>query len=182
MLKQRNRIIAFSIFIVLLFCSSFVYFYQRAQQRTLSSAKEVDKPKEIDKPLPEAHLVDITNNKLEERFVRNGKVVLVFVTADCDACKREAEFLRTIINSNDDVQFYGVISYGDKKGSLTAAEEIFPFKVFYDEGFKLAGALGINRVPVKIFLEDGVIKKAWGGATTDEERQAAFVSWLDELR
>lgn len=126
--------------------------------------------------------MDSKDEKLEERFIRSGKVVLVFVTSDCDACKREAEFLKNVVGNNDAVNFYGVISYGDKKSSLAEAEKIFPFKVYYDEGFKLAGALGINRVPVKMFLEDGAIKKAWGGATTDEEKQAAFLNWLNELR
>jgi len=53
--------------------------------------------------------------------------------------------------------------------------------VFYDDGFKLAGALGITRVPIKIFVEDGVIIKVWGGATTEKEKQEEFIDWLEGL-
>lgn len=161
--------------LAILFCASFVFFYGRAQQKTIAAAKG------IDKPLPKANLVDLENQPLADSSLRTGQVVLVFVTADCEACAHEAEFLRTIVSRKDKVHFYGVISYGDKTTSLRAAEQKFPFKVFFDESFQLAHALGITRVPVKLYLEDGVMKKVWGGATNDELKKTAFVQWLDAL-
>ena len=164
--------------LTVLFCASFVLFYQRAQQQQQRPAPSA---KGIDKPLPKANLVDLANNPLGDSSLRAGRVVLVFVTAECEACMREAEFLRTVVSRKNDVRFYGVISYGEKASSLRAAERIFPFEVFYDESSQLGGALGITKVPIKLYLEEGVIRKAWGGATTDDQKKAAFVQWLDDL-
>lgn len=77
--------------------------------------------------------------------------------------------------------FYGVISFGDKDGSLRAAEGKFPFKVFYDQGQNLSMSLGIRRVPIKLFVENGIVKKAWGGATVSKEKQDEFITWLKSL-
>ena len=176
MSKQIKWAIGLTLGFTLLFCASFVFFFQRAQQKAAAPAKEpVGSGKAIGKPLPLARFVDSSDQILDDQTIRNGKVILVFGTPDCDACKREAQFLKTV------VRFYGVISYGDKKSSLLAAEQVFPFKVFFDEKGQLASALGINRVPIKIFLVNGIIQKAWGGATVDENAKLAFSQWLTNL-
>ncbi len=175
MKTQVKWIIGATLALAILFCASFVFFFGRAQQKSIAAAKG------IDKPLPKANLVDLDNKPLPDSSLRTGQVVLVFVTAECEACAHEAEFLKTIVSRKDKVHFYGVISYGDKASSLRAAEQKFPFKTFFDENFELAGALGITRVPVKLYVEDGVMKKVWGGATNDEQKKTAFVQWLDAL-
>lgn len=182
MTKQIKWALGLTVGFTLLFCASFVFFFQRAQQKAVASAKEpAASAKAIGKPLPPARFVDSSDQALDDQTIRNGRVILVFVTPDCDACKREAQFLKTVVDQRQDVRFYGVISYGEKKSSLLAAQDVFPFKVFFDENGQLASALGINRVPIKIFLENGTIRKAWGGATTDDEAKLAFSQWLTDL-
>ena len=61
-------------------------------------------------------------------------------------------------------------------------EKDFPFKLYIDKEPRLAGALGLYRVPIKVFLEDGIIRKSWKGATIDEAEKAAFAKWLDDPR
>ncbi|MGH9876895.1 MAG: peroxiredoxin family protein [Nitrososphaerales archaeon] len=133
------------------------------------------------KLLPEANLIDIHGGKFDDKLLRQGRCILVFVTPDCNACLTESEFLKTIIDKQKKLPFYGIVSFGGRQATLDAAKRKFPFDVFYDEGFKLAGALGIRRVPIKIFVEDGVIIKTWGGATTRKEKQEDFINWLKEL-
>jgi hypothetical protein len=41
--------------------------------------------------------------------------------------------------------------------------------------------MGINRVPVKVFLENGIIKKGWIGAAQTDEAKSSFTEWLDSL-
>jgi thiol-disulfide isomerase/thioredoxin len=159
--------------LLIVFCASFIYFSNRAQSQISPEQSPA-----LSKPLPEAHLVDLSDTVLEDPALRRGKVVLVFITPECPPCKTEAEFLSGVVRMRDDVKFYGVVPYGEKKTALEAAEKIFPFKVFYDDGFHLAGQLGINRLPIKIFVEDGVIKKVWGGATNKDQAKAAFTEWL----
>ena len=56
---------------------------------------------------------------------------------------------------------------------------MFPFRIFYDEGDSFVSTMGINRVPVKVFLEDGIIKKGWIGAALTDQAKQSFVEWLD---
>jgi peroxiredoxin len=180
--KQTKWAVGLTLGFTLLFCASFVFFFQRAQQKATASAKEpVASAKAIGKPLPLARFVDSSDQILDDQTIRKGRVILVFGTPDCNACKREAQFLKTVVDQRQDVRFYGVISFGEKKSSLLAAEQVFPFKVFFDEKGQLAAALGIDRVPIKIFLENGIIQKAWGGATVDENAKLAFSQWLNNL-
>jgi len=165
-----------AILFVLVFCAAFVFFYTR-NNRNKTAAEPVDSGN----ALPSAELVDESNQHLADSQLKKGRVVLVFVTADCDACMKESEFLRGLVNKRADVRFYGVISFGDMENSLREAKRKFPFEVFYDRGFRLAGQLGIKRVPIKVFIDNGIIKKSWGGATVDEKAKGEFIRWLTEV-
>lgn len=135
----------------------------------------------VGKPLPEARLVDDTGTPLGEEALRRGRVMLVLVNPKCEPCKKEGEFLRTLIDKHPGVRFYGVVSLGERVASLKESEALFPFKTFFDEEARLAHQLGIARVPIKIFLEDGVVKKTWGGASSRPELRADFAEWLGSL-
>ena len=173
--KKVIWISSLALIFVLVFCAGFVVFYTRSDRN-----KAAPEPVASENPLPSADLVDESNQVFPDSQLKNGKVVLVFVTAECDACMKESEFLKDLVGKRTDVRFYGVVSYGGEQ-SLGEAKKRFPFPVFYDRGFKLAGQLGINRVPIKLFVENGIMKKSWGGATVDEKKKAAFIRWLSEV-
>jgi hypothetical protein len=165
-------------FLATVFGIGFVFFYnriQRSQAETPNPSKSL-----IDKPLPQAALVDIYGTKVDEQLLRRGRVVVVFLTMDCDACVTEGKFLQTLIGRRKDVSFYGVIPFG-KPESPEVAEKMFPFRVFYDESNSFVSNMGINRVPVKVFLDAGIIKKGWIGAAATDKAKASFVEWLDSL-
>lgn len=174
--KKIIWICSLALLFVLVFCGGFVFFYTRNQQNAAARG-----PVDAGKPLPSAELIDESNQQLADSALRQGRLVLVFVTSDCDACRKESEFLKGLVGKRSDVPFYGVISFGDMESSLRDAKGMFPFKVFYDRGFQLAGQLGIKRVPIKLFIENGVIKKSWGGATIDDKAKADFAQWLDDV-
>ena len=136
----------------------------------------------INKPLPRAQLIDANGSKIDEQILRRGKVILVFVTTDCDACLTESKFLATILGKRSDVSFYGLVPFGKSQDTSQVAEKMFPFRVFYDEGNSFVHSMGINRVPVKVFLEDGIIKKGWIGAAMTDQSKRSFVEWFDSLR
>ena len=176
---SSKKVIWISSLVVLfgvVFCASFVVFYTRYNRNVAAKA-----PVDSGKPLPPADLIDESNKPLAEADLRKGRVVLVFVTADCDACMKEAEFLKGLVDKRSDVKFYGVISFGDMESSLKQAKTKFPFPVFYDRGSRLAIQLGIKRVPIKIFVDNGIMRNSWGGATIDEKAKADFASWLGEV-
>lgn len=136
----------------------------------------------VGKPLPEARLVDGEGTPLGEEALRRGRVMLVFVNPKCEPCKKEGEFLRALAGGQTGVRFYGVVSLGERVASLKESEALFPFKTLFDEESLLARQLGITRVPIKIFLEDGIVTKTWGGASKNAEIQADFSEWLRGLK
>ena len=170
------------LFLALVFCAGFFFFYhQRVQQPQTSDTEPAKTKSLIDKPLPESQLVDGNGTRIDEGILRKGRVILVFVTTDCDACLTEGKFLQTLIDRRKDVNFYGLVPFGKSGESVAAAKRLFPFEVFYDQNDAFVFTLGINRVPVKVFLEDGIIKKGWIGAAITEEARKSFVEWLDSL-
>jgi len=173
--KKIIWISSLAIVFVLVFCAAFVVFYTRNNRN-----KAAPEPVNFGNSLPSADLVDESNQPFADSQLKNGKVILVFITADCDACMKESEFLNGLVGNRADVRFYGVISFGNVE-NLREAKRKFPFEVFYDRGFRLAGQLGIKKVPIKVFVDNGIIKKSWGGATVDEKAKAEFIRWLAEV-
>lgn len=178
MSKRWLSIAGVILFLIAVFCAGFAFFYNRIQR---SKAEASESKSLINKPLPHAQLVDVSGSKVDEQILRKGRVVLVFLTTDCDACATESKFLQTLISRRKDVTFYGLIPFGARPDSPETAAKLFPFKVFYDESSSFVMTMGINRVPVKVFLEDGIIKKGWIGAAMTDEAKASFTSWFDGL-
>lgn len=178
MLKRCLSLTGVAVFLALAFCAGFAFFYH---QNRRPQAEAAESKSLINKPLPHAQLVDTRGSSVDEQVLRTGKVVLVFVTTDCDACGTESKFLQTLMDKRKDVTFYGLVPFGKRSDTGAVAEKIFPFKVFYDESNSFVSSMGINRVPVKVYLEDGVIKKGWIGAALSDEAKNSFVEWLDGL-
>jgi len=179
MSKRLISIAGVVFFLAAVFCVGFVFFRNRNQPPPpppSDTSKSL-----IDKPLPQAQLIDAYGSKVDEQILRKGRVVLVFVTTDCDACGTETKFLGTLLDRRKDVTFYGLIPFGPHPESPQAAEKVFPFKIFYDEENSFVRTMGLNRVPVKVFLEDGIIKKGWIGAALTDDAKQSFVEWLDGL-
>lgn len=182
MSKRWLSIGGVALFLVAVFCVGFVVFYYRMQRTQDFPVELPDTSKSlINKPLPQAQLIDPSGSKIDEQILRRGKVILVFVTTDCDACVTESKFLQTILNKRADISFYGLIPFGKTPDPSHVAEKKFPFRVFYDEGNSFVRSMGINRVPVKVFLEDGIIKKGWIGAAMTDQSKRSFLEWFDSL-
>lgn len=185
MSKRLLTIAGVILFLAAVFCTGFLFFYNRIQRTKAEAEAEAvsAQPSKslIGKPFPQAQLVDSHGAKVDEQVLRTGRVVLVFVTADCDACATESKFLRTLVDRRNDVTFYGLVPFGTRPDSPDEVEKKFPFKVFYDEENSYVQSMGINRVPVKVFLENGIIKKGWIGATQTDEAKSSFTTWLESL-
>jgi hypothetical protein len=167
--------------LLILFCVGFIFFYNflpgkaEEKQPTLS-------PTLIGTSLPPTNLVDLSGAKIDENSLREGKVVLVAVTQECGLCLEEGKFLQAVVNKRNDVHFYGVVPFGANKEVLREAQPLFPFKLFFDDGSLLGKSLNLNRVPAKIYLENGVIKRTWVGSTSFWHTENEFTEWLEALR
>lgn len=178
-MKSPIKLILITVFFAGVFCVSFVYFYTEQSTKNDSISAEIEKKNE--KPLPEAKFFNLNNEILSDEELRKGKVILVFVSPTCDACQSESEFLKDLIHKREDIKFYGIVSFGKAKETLEVAESKYPFEMFYDAEALLTLNLKITKVPIKIYLEDGIIKKVWGGATTDESKKQEFINWLEKI-
>lgn len=166
-------------FLAAVFCFGFVSFSNRSSP---SEGLPSDTSKSlINRPLPHAQLIDVYGANVDELVLRQGRVILVFVTMECDACGAEAKFLQTLLSRRKDVAFYGLVPFGARPDSPSVAEKMFPFRIFYDESNSFVRTMGLNRVPVKVFLEDGIIKKGWIGAALTDQAKQSFVAWFDGL-
>lgn len=180
-MSSRLRWIAGVIlFLTAVFCGG-LYYFQHRIQRSQAEAETVTSKSLINKPFPRAKLVDAYGADVDEQTLRTGRVVVVFLTMDCDACASEGKFLQTVVGRRKDVTFYGLVPFGTHPQDPQATEKVFPFKVLYDEGNAYVATMGINRVPVKVFLENGVIKKGWIGAALTDQAKGSFLEWLDSL-
>lgn len=181
MRKRLIWIAGVAVFLGLVFCGGFFYFQHRFQHSQAEAAVPEPSGSLINKPFPRAELVDVYGAKIDEEILRNGRVIVVFVSADCDACVSESKFLETVVGRRKDVAFYVVVPFGTHPKNPDAAVKLFPFKVLYDEGNAYVSTMGINRVPVKVFLENGIIKKGWIGAALTDQAKSSFIDWLDRL-
>jgi hypothetical protein len=102
-------IISLAVLVVVVFCGGFVFFYLRHQQKPASQSTT-----KTPHPLPEAKLIDESNQQLPDSELRHGRLILVFITPACDACMKESQFLRTVVGKYNRIPFYGVVSFGDK--------------------------------------------------------------------
>ncbi len=138
-------------------------------------------PAVINQPLPLADLIDISGNRLGDDRLRQGKVVLVFTLTSCKPCDQENEFLKTVINTRKNVSFFYVIPMGVRNEVLKEAGEKYCLETFFDQGSMLARKLEVYQVPIKVYLEDGIIKRTWIEATVTEQGKSEFRNWLNGL-
>jgi peroxiredoxin len=179
--KRLIWIAGVMLFLAIVFSAGFYYFRHRLQRSQAEAAAPDASKSLINKPFPHAELVDAYGVRVDEHLLRTGRVVVVFLTADCDACATESRFLQTVVGRRKDVTFYGIVPFGKRPHDPDAAVKLFPFRVLYDEGNAYVITMGINRVPVKVFLEDGIIKKGWIGAALTDQARTSFIDWLDHL-
>ena len=165
--------------LIAVFCVSFLFLYQRARK---NSVKEplILTPSVINRPLPKANLVNISGSFLDDEKLRRGKVIVLFTMTDCEPCDQENDFLKNVVKRKD-IPFIYVIPFGTKDESLKVAQSKYAFETYFDDGSQLSRVLELYKVPIKVFLEDGIIKKTWVGATVDNQQRTDFEEWLANL-
>lgn len=179
-MKPLTKVLGIGLILIAVFGVSFFFFYKKAQ-KDLPKQPLILTSAVINQPLPKANLVNISGKPLDDEKLRRGKVVLVFTMTDCKPCDDENEFLKTVIGSRQDVSFIYVIPFGIKDEALKAAQGKYAAETFFDNGSMLSRSLQLYQVPIKVFLENGIIKKTWLDATFDDQAQAEFKDWLKGL-
>ncbi|MFN7947445.1 MAG: hypothetical protein U0Z53_19000 [Blastocatellia bacterium] len=147
-------------FVVLIITSTSLLYSGCVSQFRKSTQPFITGKSVNDKALPRFNLVNLSGEVLSEQQFRKGRYVLIFMTPECGPCQAEGEFIKAMMDVRKDISFLGIISFGTKSTSLSRAAEQFAFQSYFDEGFRLGGAVGLHKVPIKVYVEDGFIKRA----------------------
>jgi len=153
------------------------FFYTRGPQQTTLARYQ---SQAIGKPLPDVNLANFSGEALSDDELRRGEVILVLLSSECEACFKEGRFLSDIIAKYDNLRFYGILVFWSER-NISHIDGKFPMQVFFDQDSLLRHGLEVKSVPLKVFLEDGVIKKIRAGATINSQTEREFVKDLEEL-
>jgi hypothetical protein len=138
-------------------------------------------PQIIDKPLPDARLVGMSGIPLKNDELRNGKVILVLLSTECEPCLKDGQFLKSVIAKYRNIRFYGALLIWSE-ATVDNIEYKFPeLPLFYDEGSFLRRQLEVKSTPMKIYLDNGVVKQVWTGTPITPEAKSRFIKEFEEI-
>jgi peroxiredoxin len=128
-------------------------------------------PVAIERPLPEARLADLEGKEMTPEELRRGRYLLVFLTTSCGPCVDEAQAISRIVGeSPTPIRVYGVGVERPAQVATFVKEYDLKFPFLHDKDSTLREAFDVRRFPTKLLVEDGVVKQAWYGKTTEEAR------------
>jgi|GEM_PF-4239501 len=116
--------------------------------------------------LPATDLFEVDGSSAAPDLLRKGKVLLVFVTTECEACQKQLRLLSSVnADVSDKVRVYGVgIENRDKIKSFIKANAV-DARILIDKDAKLMSLLRVRAFPAQFLLEDSRIVKTWVGNT-----------------
>jgi peroxiredoxin len=114
--------------------------------------------------LPATELLELDGKRVPPEILRKGKVLLVFLTARCQACQKEARLLSTVESeTSHKVKFYG-IGVEDKSLIIDFIHENnVSTEIVLDQHGELMKSLSVKYFPTSFLVEDGVITNTWFG-------------------
>ena len=144
---------------------------QKASARQEAGGSRILSPeaKTIDKPLPDARLVDLEGRELPSGELGRGRYLLVFLTSGCGPCVDEAGSISRMLQGGaSPLRVYGVGVERPGQVASFVKEYDFKFPFLLDKDSGLRQGLDVRIFPSKFLVEDGVVKKAWYGKAQDE--------------
>ncbi|HUQ32719.1 MAG TPA: TlpA disulfide reductase family protein [Pyrinomonadaceae bacterium] len=119
--------------------------------------------------LPKGRLINLQTNQDDYEKLKKGKVLLVFLTRGCDACKKEIpNIAQALPNLVPRMAVYGVYIEERSEVASFVQENQITFPVLLDNGGRIFGALGITLIPAKVLIENGTITKTWFGSSPNK--------------
>jgi hypothetical protein len=105
--------------------------------------------------LPRGNLINLDTNEDDYATVNKGKVLLVFLTTNCDACKQESFTLSKALQSlTPKTEVYGVCFEERDKVIPFVKENGVKFPVLLDKGGRVFSGLGLTVFPAKVLKQN----------------------------
>jgi peroxiredoxin len=119
--------------------------------------------------LPDYQMVGDDMQEVPADSLRHGRVLLVYLTTNCDPCAQEAGVIsRLHRDAPPDLKVYGVGLEKPAQMATFLKGLDLKFPMLVDVGSQLARSIDVHYFPSKFLVEDGVITKEWRGRTKDE--------------
>lgn len=101
--------------------------------------------------------------------LRKGKVLLVFLTLGCGACKKEIPNVSDALPFLDHrISIYAVYVEEQNNVERFIQESQISFPVLLDVGGRVFAGLHVTLIPTKVLMEDGIITKIWFGSSPNK--------------
>lgn len=121
-------------------------------------------------PLPKSNLTNSESDVDDYGETLKGKVLLVFLTTSCKACKKEVKTISQSMSVLDSkIKVYGISIEPKTSIKKYSIDNDLKFPVLIDVGGSLFSKLSVRYFPTKMLVEDGIIKKTWFGSSPDQE-------------
>jgi peroxiredoxin len=114
-------------------------------------------------------MINLQTNQDDYEKLKTGKVLLVFLTRGCDACRKEIPNIAQALPSlAPKMAIYGV--YLEERSVIDrfVQENQISFPILLDVGGRVFAGLGIKLIPAKVLVEDGTITKVWFGSSPNK--------------
>lgn len=133
-----------------------------------SAAPKTPESNLIGAKLPPANLSMANGEKFGGEELLKGKVLIMFLSADCEACKAEIRQIAEMYpNISSQIQVYGVNTDPKEKQNALSENKNINFPLLKDEKREFAASLSVKGVPTKFLIQDGIIKKVFVGRFID---------------
>lgn len=120
-------------------------------------------------PLPSSRLMNLNRQEMPVDVLRRGRVLLVFLTTNCDPCVKEAQVISRLHRDvKPGLHVYGIGIERPAQIATFVDEFGLQFPMLIDVNANLARSLDVHHFPSKYLIEDGMVTKVWRGKTQDE--------------
>jgi peroxiredoxin len=152
---------------VLLPCFFFIHFSdENISKPTLPKAVYI-----VNQPLPISKLIEIESNEDFSKKVSKGKVLLIYLSSNCAACKKDVQLIaKDYSKLFPEVQIYGISFEAQDIMLRFIKENGVSFPILKDDNSELFRNLHINYFPTKFLVKDGIIVKTLFGNFQNEQK------------
>jgi peroxiredoxin len=114
--------------------------------------------------LPKTDLVDLEGKQVAPETLRDGKVMLIFMTTGCEPCRRQMELVSSAEpEMSGKVKVYGVGVESRTKIDNFIKENKVGTRILRDADGTLMKALSVKVFPTRFLIQDGTIVNTWFG-------------------
>lgn len=124
-------------------------------------------------------MINLRTNQDDFERIKKGKVLLVFLTRGCEACKKEiSNISQASPLLTHKVEIYGVYVEARSDVERFIQDSQISFPVLLDTGGRVFAALQIGLIPAKVLMENGTVTKIWFG---NSPSKSAFIKDVGEV-